>query len=160
MDHWWVLKISFFALFCHPSQRKEHVKTTETHPNDSWVVSKMADRLSLIPRSSPLSKCTLGDSMIYRIVRRTYLAMQYDFMLPEKLTVICALKNMKKATRDEARSPSFWHVVSNETIRNYEVTCFLWYCIVSTGNISLKYNKCVISVENLLVFYSPFSHRP
>ena len=67
----------------------------------------MADRLSLIPRSSQLFKCTLGDSMIYRIVRGTYLAMQYDFMLPEKLTVICALKNMKKATRDEARSPSF-----------------------------------------------------
>ena len=28
-------------------------------------------------------------------------------------------------TRDEARSPSFWHVFSNETIRNYVVTCFL-----------------------------------
>ena len=67
----------------------------------------MADRLSLILRSSPLSKCTLGNSMIYRIVRGTYLAMQYDLMLPEKLTVICALRNMKKATLDEARSPSF-----------------------------------------------------
>ena len=28
-------------------------------------------------------------------------------------------------TRDEARSPSFWHVFSNETIINYVVTCFL-----------------------------------
>ena len=28
-------------------------------------------------------------------------------------------------TRDEARSPSFGHVFSNETIRNYAVTCFL-----------------------------------
>ena len=28
-------------------------------------------------------------------------------------------------------SPSFWHVFSNETVRNYAVTCFLWYCTVS-----------------------------
>ena len=27
-------------------------------------------------------------------------------------------------TRDEARSPSFRHVFSNETIENYAVTCF------------------------------------
>ena len=38
--------------FCHPSQRNEHIKMWETHPNDYWVFSKMADLLSLIPWSS------------------------------------------------------------------------------------------------------------
>ena len=41
--------------FCHPSQRNEHIKMWETHPNDYWVFSKMASLLSvlsLIPWSS------------------------------------------------------------------------------------------------------------
>ena len=38
--------------FCHPSQRNEHIKMWETHPNDYWVFSKMADPLSPIPWSS------------------------------------------------------------------------------------------------------------
>ena len=37
--------------------------------------------------------------------------------------------NMSK-TRASMK-PEFWHVYLNETIRNYAVTCFLWYCIVS-----------------------------
>ena len=45
-------------------------------------------------------------------------------------------------TRDEARSPSFQsfrHVLSNETIENFAVTCFLLYCIISMS--SLLINK-------------------
>ena len=45
-------------------------------------------------------------------------------------------------TRDEARSPSFRsfrHVLSNETIENFAVTCFLLYCIISMS--SLLINK-------------------
>ena len=34
--------------FRHPSRRNEHTKMWETHPNDYWVFSKMADLLSLI----------------------------------------------------------------------------------------------------------------
>ena len=41
--------------------------------------------------------------------------------------------------RDEARSPSFRHVLSNETIENYAVTCFPLYCFVSMS--SLLINK-------------------
>ena len=41
--------------------------------------------------------------------------------------------------RDEARSPSFRHVLSNETIENYAVTCFPLYCFVSIS--SLLINK-------------------
>ena len=37
---------------CHPSQRNEHIKMWETHPNDYLVFSKMTDLLSLIPLSS------------------------------------------------------------------------------------------------------------
>ena len=45
-------------------------------------------------------------------------------------------------TRDEARSPSFQsfrHVLLNETIENFAVTCFLLYCIISMS--SLLINK-------------------
>ena len=41
--------------------------------------------------------------------------------------------------RDEARSPSFRHVLSNETIENCAVTCFPLYCFVSMS--SLLINK-------------------
>ena len=63
-------------------------------------------------------------------------------------------------TRDDEQSPSFRHVLSNETIRNYAVICFLWYCIVSMScvnqqNILLKC-KCLISDENMKVFYLVF----
>ena len=34
--------------FRHPSRRNEHTKMCETHPDDYWVFSKMADLLSLI----------------------------------------------------------------------------------------------------------------
>ena len=40
------------------------------------------------------------------------------------LVVICQKQG-------QARSPSFLHVYLNETIRNYVVMYFLWYCIVS-----------------------------
>ena len=39
--------------------------------------------------------------------------------------VLSSVSRTVFGTRDEARSPSFWHVFSNETIRNYVVTCFL-----------------------------------
>ena len=39
-------------MFCHTSQRlNEHSKMWEIHANDYWIVFKMADLLSLIPRS-------------------------------------------------------------------------------------------------------------
>ena len=38
--------------FYYPSQRNEHIKIWETHPNEYWVFSKMADLLSLISWSS------------------------------------------------------------------------------------------------------------
>ena len=42
--------------FCHPSQRNEHIKMWETHPNDYWVFSKMADLLYHSLPGPPLSK--------------------------------------------------------------------------------------------------------
>ena len=48
--------------FCHPSQRNEHIKMWETHANDYWVFSKMADFLSLIPYGLPLFKTAAGSN--------------------------------------------------------------------------------------------------
>ena len=45
-------KLKKQVLFCHSSQKNEHIKMWETHPNDYWVFSKMVDLLSLIPWSS------------------------------------------------------------------------------------------------------------
>ena len=54
--------------FRHPSRRNEHTKMWETHPNDYWVFSKMADLLYHSFPGPPLSKmatesnfpCTVG----------------------------------------------------------------------------------------------------
>ena len=73
-------------------------------------------------------------------------------------------------TCDEAWSPRFLHVFSNDTIRNNAVTCFLWYCIVSMSCVTnmkhlikmqvfdhdLRWKTCFISVENVVVFYLVF----
>ena len=42
--------------FCHPSQRNEHIKMWETHPNDYWVFFKTADLLYHSFPGPPLSK--------------------------------------------------------------------------------------------------------
>ena len=73
-------------------------------------------------------------------------------------------------TRDEAWSPRFLHVFSNDAIRNNAVTCLLWYCIVSMSCVTnmkhpikmqvfdhdLRWKTCFISVENVVVFYLVF----
>ena len=71
-------------------------------------------------------------------------------------------------TRDEARSPSFRHVFSNETIENYAVTCFppggegtwVFFGLVCAAKLAPRSKKIPLKLiprsRNGPIFYTPF----